>query len=376
MPADTMELRHAGLSCRLAASLAPAERDAFTAFALASPAVTHHQLPVWPEVAPALRRHRYRFLTCRRDGDPVMTAVLRFTRILPGRFLVSATRGPVVHDPDCLEDGLPALVEIARAAGAISLVVNPRWSGEAAAGVRDILVRQGFSRLPDGEQRMHSATGLIDLTPEPDEIFASFKQRGRRSIRKGEAAGVSLRRLTRADDLGPYEAFWRTFAQRKGFDTSGIPALPMQVELCDRLGGVPLALEHEGEPIGLLTSVRHGERGYFLAAATADCKPEIPKLYVLLWHTLLIMRAQGCRSYDLAGMPETEPRDAEERNRMQFKQAFNPLQVSVGARHVRILRPVQHALCADLLGWLRRWRGSARELATGLPGIRRLGHAR
>jgi peptidoglycan pentaglycine glycine transferase (the first glycine) len=373
--ADAVPVRRGDLSCRLSAALAPDERDAFAAFVAGSPAASHQQMPVWPDIVPASPLHRYRFLTCRRGGALVTTDVLRFPPVLPGRHLVNLPRGPVVHDPGLLGEGLEALAGIARKAGGISVTVNPRWSVEDMEATGAVLAHQGFQPLPARDQKMHTATGLIDLAPEPDAILAGLKQRCRRSIRTGEKSGLVLRRLTRADDLGPYATFWRDFTRRKGFDTGGIPDLPGQLALTEHLGGAVVVAEHGGECVGLLTSVRHGDRGYFLAGASSDRHPAIPKTYVTLWHSLLIMREMGCRAYDLAGMPEHEPRDEDERNRMQFKQAFNPRHVRLCARHIKVLRPVEHAVCFDLLRGLRQLRGRVRHLADALPAGRRADHA-
>ena len=370
--ADALPIRHGDLSCRLAAELAADERDAFAAFVAGSPAASHQQMPVWPGIVPPSPLHRYRFLTCRRDGALVMTAVMRFTRILPGRHLVTLPRGPVVHDPRLLGEGLEAVARVARAAGGISLTVNPRWPEEETGPV---LACRGFRPLPARDQKMHTATGLIDLTPEPEAILASFKQRCRRSIRIGGKSGLILRRLAPADDPRPYEAFWRGFVRRKGFDTGGVPDLSGQMELADSLGGAVIVGEYDGECLGLLTSIRHGDRGYFLAAASSDRHPSIPKTYIILWHSLLTMREMGCRTYDLAGMPEHEPRDEGERNRMQFKQTFNPRHVRLCTRHIRVLRPVEHAMCFDLLRGLRHLRRQVRRAVDILPDGGRADHA-
>jgi hypothetical protein len=52
----------------------------------------------------------------------------------------------------------------------------------------------------------------------------------------------------------------------------------------------------------------------------------------------------GCTRFDLAGMPDGEPADQAEANRMQFKLAFSPTRVPLVRMHARAIMPITHAV--------------------------------
>ena len=56
-----------------------------------------------------------------------------------------------------------------------------------------------------------------------------------------------------------------------------------------------------------------------------------------------VMKAQGCREFDLAGVPFEDDEDAGKQKRQFFKAAFNPRVAHLVPIHAAVLRPLSHA---------------------------------
>jgi lipid II:glycine glycyltransferase (peptidoglycan interpeptide bridge formation enzyme) len=317
----------------------------FRTFVGASPCHTYYQSELWPTWAPTSSLQRFRYLTVRRDGKLLAAAVVRLTKLAPSRFLATMMRGPIVKDVSLLDRVLPAMSRALANAGACSLLLNPHFAGDDAVAACSVLARHGFSPTPAGQQPVHTATGLIDLEPSEDEIFAGFKSRGRRQIRQALKRGVTVREAADEADAARLQPVFEAFAaNRADYDVGGLPAMIAQWQMVQALGGVFLLAELGGELIGGHVAIRHHDTAFWLTLATSDDHPEVPRSYPLLWEAMRCAKAQGCRSYDMAGLPDGETEDAGARNREQFKMAFNPRLERLVPTHVKSLKPVSHAI--------------------------------
>jgi lipid II:glycine glycyltransferase (peptidoglycan interpeptide bridge formation enzyme) len=312
---------------------------AFEAFVRASPFAAWQQSLAWAESAPRGGRRGYLHFLC-RDGEALIgTAVVRATRLAPGAALATVQRGPVVSDAARLETVCTALQDALRASGFATLVAAPRIAGEDRAEAGAALRRCGFSPLRAQEQALHTATGRILLAGGETEILAGFKQRGRRSIRQSQAAGLTVRDASQAD-LGAAQALVDAFHARKaGYDASGQPSVAVQARLIAREGGALLVAEEEGRIVGWHSFVRQGRDAIWLALAT-DNDPKAARSYLLIWEAVRRARALGLAGYDLAGLAA----DGEATGREQFKQAFAPVREELLPAHVCALRPLRHAV--------------------------------
>jgi lipid II:glycine glycyltransferase (peptidoglycan interpeptide bridge formation enzyme) len=334
-----------GLVCNLAERLDADGRAEFDHFVGASPCHTYYQSALWPTWSPTSSLQRFRYLTARHNGALAAAGVVRFTSLAPWRFLASMMRGPVVHDVEMLDLLLPLITKAVTRAGACSLLINPLFAGDDALQVSAILARHGFSPTPPDQQPVHTTTGLIDLEPSEDEIFASFKSRGRRQIRQAQKHGVIVREAVGEADVARLQAVFDAFAaKRADYDVGGLPGMTTQWRMVQELGGVFLLAELQGQVIGGHVVIRHHDTAFWLTLATSDDYPEVPRSYPLLWEAMRRAKAMGCKSYDMAGLPDGEPENAGAKNRQQFKMAFNPRLERLVPVYVKSLRPVSHAI--------------------------------
>jgi lipid II:glycine glycyltransferase (peptidoglycan interpeptide bridge formation enzyme) len=329
------------------------EASAFDAFVRASPFAAYQQTRAFADCAPRKARHAYLTFICEAEGEIVGTAVVRLTRLAPGAALATIQRGPVVADPALLGPVVEALKDALRRSGCCTLVLGPRFAGEARDEAAEALAGIGFRALPKASQALHTVTGKIALDAPAEAILAGFKQRGRRAIRRVAESGVSVRDAT-PDDLQACRDLIETFhARRPGYDSSGQLGVDAQARLIEAEGGGMLVAEAEGRIVGWHSFVRQGRDAIWLAMATDD-DPKAPRSYLLLWEAVRRARALGLSAFDLAGLS-----GGDASGRDQFKQAFAPVREELLPAHVAPLRPIRHALFfgARQLYRARRGRG-------------------
>lgn len=329
----------------LASSLGEEDRAAFAELVGSSPFAAYQQSLAWARNAQRSRRHAFLFFLCREGGEAIGAGVVRLSDLGPAARLATLQRGPVVRDLAKLGTVVTALKAALRARGVSSLVLGPRAAGEEAGRAAALLAGLGFRPLPPQSQPLHVATGKIRLDRPEQAVWAGFKQRGRRQVNKAAKLGLTVREAAGRADLEAYQRVANAFFESKpGYETAGLPDVLQQSAIVAGNGGAILVAEHEGEVIGGHAFVIQGREAIWLSMASSSDRPEIPRAYALLWEGIRAARRLGCESYDLAGLAEGEPLDAEEASRDQFKLAFAPERVSLLPAHVAALRPVRHAL--------------------------------
>ena len=321
-----------------------ADAEAFDAFMCAAPFGAYQQTRAWAAVAPRHARRGWYFFICRVDGAIVGAGVVRATRLAMGAWLATLQRGPVVHDPAMLPAVLDALTGMLRRAGCCSVQLAPRVRGRPLPIMAEALRVAGFVPLDQHKQSLHHATGIVWLDKPEAEILAGFKQRARRAIRAAEKAGISVRAVSDDRDMECFQQLLDRFAdERQDYDMSGQADAQGQAQLVATCGGAMLLAERDGVAIGAHAFVRQGDEAIWLSLVTLDRDGASPG-YPLLWHAMRVAAALGCVGYDLAGLPDGEPRDAGEAGRLQFKNAFAPHRRIMPPMQMLILQPVQHAL--------------------------------
>ncbi len=332
------------------------EAAAFDAFMRAAPFGAYQQTRAWAAAAPRHARRGWRFFICRAGDEIIGAAVVRATRLAMGAWLATVQRGPVVHDPAMLPAVLTALRDALKRAGCCSVQLAPRVRGRQLPLIAEAMRAAGFVPMPAQQQSLHHATGIVWLDKPMADILAGFKQRGRRAIRAADKAGITVRAVAGEDDLDRYQQLLDRFAtERRDYNMAGQPDARGQALLVESCGGAMLLAERDGVPVGAHAFVRQGDEAIWLSLVTLDRDGASPG-YPLLWHAMRAAAAMGCVGYDLAGLPDGEPRDAGEAGRVQFKTAFAPHRRIMPPMQMLVLQPIQHTLLFGARGAYRRLR--------------------
>ena len=331
--------------------------EVLASFVRSCPFWSYQQTPAWLDAVPDHPRHRYLAVACRRDGVLIGSAIVRRSPLLANRWLATTQRGPLVRDPQDLTEVIAAIGHTLRAAGATTWQLAPRVRGRDLPSKAEALRMAGATPLPDSQQSLHTATGIVWLDKPEAEILAGFGQSGRRKLKAGTKAGVTVRPVDGAQDIALFQSALDIFdANRPDYLMSAIPDAAAQARLIAAIGGGMLLAERDGALLGACSFVHQGGEAIWLTLASTDAEPSIPSNYLLLWEAMRLAREQGCAGYDLAGMPADTPSDKAEANRMQFKNAFKPHKRVMLPMHCIALRPAAHAL----LNSMRQFARSAR----------------
>ena len=347
--------RYPGIVCRVQDSLTPEEAERFDGFTSAPPHASYMQATSWVELVPVTRLQRFVFLTCEEDGRLTVAGLARLTRLFPGRYLARFQRGPVFHEIEPFKRALPHILRALRDAGVCTLLMNPRWEEDGALEVEGVLASAGMRKLPSADQYAHSTTGLVDMDKPEEEILAGFQDRCRRDIKRAVKKGLVIRPAASEKEADTIRDRRRELATLRNIDELGQPDLVDQWRSFQgREDGVLLLAEAEGQIIGGLAVVREGDRAIIRGGGALPLLPKLPRTHNLIWESMRMLRADGCRTYDLAGMPDDDEVPEDEKRRQMFKLAFNPRIVKLVPIHCAALRPLEHAVLFRARQWYRR----------------------
>jgi peptidoglycan pentaglycine glycine transferase (the first glycine) len=275
-------------------------------------------------------------------------------------------KGPLVdyRDPSSLRTLLDAVQPLARKERALCLKIEPDLEDDPDMARR--LQALGFRASPQAIQPRR--TILVDLAPDPEEILGRMKQKTRYNIRLAARKGVSVRAGTEAD-LAPFYELMETTARRDGFGIHTRAYYGVAHRLFVEAGqGQLLLAEYEGSllaglvVLGLCQSGRCTTACYMYGASSDEHRNLMPT-YLLQWESMLWAKEQGCRTYDLWGVPDEDEavleRDFTQRSDglwgvYRFKRGFGGRLVrTVGAWDL-IYAPLRYRLYSAAATWLSR----------------------
>jgi lipid II:glycine glycyltransferase (peptidoglycan interpeptide bridge formation enzyme) len=284
-------------------------------------------------------------------------------RSLPGGLgsIAYVPRGPAIDfgDPVALGTLLEAIRPLARQQHAICLKIEPDLEDKATR----IEQLQDLGFRPSPQVIQPQRTIRVDLDAEPEELLKRMKQKTRYNIRLAGRKGVTIR----AGDESDLPAFYRLMevtAERDGF---GIHT-QAYYEAAHRLfvpsdHGRLLLAEYEGQLLAGLVVFAFGATAcYMYGASSSEHRNRMPT-YLLQWEAMLWAKEQGCRTFDLWGVPDEDEDtlEAEFTKRgdglwgvYRFKRGFGGRLVrTVGAWDL-VYAPLRYRLYTLAVGWLER----------------------
>ena len=197
-------------------------------------------------------------------------------------------RGPVPASPDAIG----ALIDWARAAKVARIIVEP----EAGRDFGAVMSERAFKPAAP-LQPQH--TRILKLAP-PDQMLATFKHGRRYNIRAGERRGVLVEEGKDAAELE------RQSAAVERRESISLPARSYYQLLLDELPWCRTYVGRHPETREALSAVlvaRHAGRAYHLFAGRSGAHPELMANDLAWWAAIKAAAEDGCRDYDLWGVP-------------------------------------------------------------------------
>jgi len=334
------------LNCNFVFELSTEMRERFDDFINQQVSGTFMQSPEWTKLVPLSKIQRYGYIWCEDGEELLMVGIVRLTQLFFNRYIGVFQRGPVFKGIKNIEVIMPKIKKYLKDIGVFTVIMNPYWKEDSADQVSVILKKSGFKELPRNERTLNSTTAIVDLVPNKEEIFAGFKTRCRRNIRKAERHGVIIRVADNERDANMFQDIHDSMAKEKGMDISGFPNIVKLWQTIQKNNnGLFLVAELDNKIIGGIISIREGKRAYLQVIASSSQLPKIPQTSILYWECMQMMKDSGCEEFDMVGFPDGGIENAiskQEKNRAYYKLEFNPNVVRLVPSHAARLLPLSH----------------------------------
>ena len=208
-------------------------------------------------------------------------------------------KGPVGIDWENLWSEVDA---VCRQRKAVFLKVEPdHWQDESNTswGSQPPL---GFCLSPHEIQPPR--TLVIDLQASEDQILGQMKQKTRYNIRLARRKGIVVRQTS---DIRTFHALMEITSERETFGVHSLTYYQKAFESFEPHGHCALFIaEFEEQPLAGLMVFTRGSRAWYFYGASSNEQRHLMPTYLLQWEAMLWAKAQGCREYDLWGVPDAD----------------------------------------------------------------------
>ena len=220
--------------------------EAWDRFLQETPGASHVQSTPWGRVKETLGWQARRLVALRRDSTVAGAQILVRHVPLLGR-MGYVPSGPVVAeaDPDLQTWFAGELLRCAQSMGIKVLAVQPP---PFPSSHPEHLKAVGFR--PSQAEMALTATTILDLSPDLDDILAAMKSKTRYNIRRGQRKGITVRSGTGEADVAQFHDILVATGKRQGFKPLSLEYLSTLVDTFESLGHCRLFLaEYQGEPV-------------------------------------------------------------------------------------------------------------------------------
>ncbi len=168
------------------------------------------------------------------------------------------------------------------------------------------LTAQGLRRAPGDVQP--ASTVVVDLHRGPDDLLSGMKSKTRYNIRLAEKRGVTVREVD-GTFLPRWYELYRETAERDRIVLHSREYYQRLFDLAQEAPEVRLRLliaEHEGDLLAGIVVSQVGTFATYLYGASSNVKRNLMASYAVQWEAMRRVREDGCRTYDLFGIPPTD----------------------------------------------------------------------
>jgi peptidoglycan pentaglycine glycine transferase (the first glycine) len=219
--------------------------------------------------------------------------------VFPGINFAYIPKGPIGKEIDQLWLEIDALCQEKKC---MFMKLEPDgWEGEVPTiPGGTMLSSNAFILSPHSIQPMQ--TMVIDLTGEENQILGQMKQKTRYNINLALKKNVIIKPYT---DLSAFYDLMEITGQRDKFGIHSLAYYQKAFELFYAQDLCQLLVaEYENVPISALMVFRVGTRAWYFYGASSDLHRDKMPNYLLQWEAMRWAKSQGCRQYDLWGVPD------------------------------------------------------------------------
>ena len=249
-------------------------------------------------------------LVIRQDGQVMAAAQLRIVRLplLPAG--VAYLRwGPLFNrvgqtlNPAIVGEMLARLrEEFCQQRGLTLQVIPNTYSGDTRSHAHESARHLSCPHLEVTWPRYR--TVLVNLESAAELIRERFNPKTRRHLKRAEKNSLAVEMSDRPEAYREFLRLYEMMRQRKRFETTvDVDEFGrMQLLLAGSARMQTFIARKDGQAIGALVCSRMGDTGIYLLGATNERARDLLASYLLHWHAMLWLKAQGSLYYDLGGI--------------------------------------------------------------------------
>ena len=268
------------------------------AFVARAPGGHHVQTALWGQVKELLGWHVARIVVT--DQKRIMAGAQLLIRSMPLIGPVAyLTKGPVcaLRDIGLAELVIDEVCRVSRARHVQLLAIQPPNNGQAMVS---LLPPRGF--CPSSLELAPTASILIDLASDLDDILARMKRQTRQNIRRGEREGISVHEGTE-HDLPAFYTLHTSTSQRQKFPPYPEEYFVHMWQVFEPHGYIKLLLAKYGaETVSALLIVPFGDiviaKILGWSGSHADRRPN----EALFWGAIQWAKSHGYACFDFEGI--------------------------------------------------------------------------
>ncbi len=213
---------------------------------------------------------------------------------------LTVNRGPICDDLAVMELGLRRLVAEGRKRRIAYVEIAPEWSGAFAESANALLARNGWQTLPGARSSLR-----LDLSPDSEHLFASFRKGTRYEIRRAEREGIKVTIAREETDCRDFVRLYAAMLSQKKISGEDSDFLSRHLRwlVADQGRGALFLAWEDGTLRGGAAIFRSGIRCWYVWGATSK-EGKFSAGHLLQWHAIQWAKEQGCIEYDFGGFRE------------------------------------------------------------------------
>ena len=156
--------------------------------------------------------------------------------------------------------------------------------------------------LAEGKPVQPRRTLIVDLNGDETDWLARMSKKTRACFRTAERGGVTART---SNDVESFFQILSETSQREMFGVHSLAYYQKAYSVFSPQNAVNLILaEREGHLLAGLIAFAHGERAWYLYAASRDEQRQLNPTYRVQLEAMRWAAQRGCKQYDLYGVPD------------------------------------------------------------------------
>ena len=234
-------------------------------------------------------------------------------------------KGPVFQDdhPQIINSLILELKKIAKAERINGLIVQPFEPGI----ITEILINHGFRNCPI--ETSPTATVILDIRSELDEILANMSKGMRNKIRRGQTRGIQCRQGQKSD-LPVFHQLLTQTAQRRGYSIFDIRYFERMWDILSATDSMQLFIaEYQGEPVAAQFCINRGNTVIAKQIGWSGAHPKRHPNEALDWFTIQWAKQQGYEFYDLEGINRADAEAIIQSEEIDYSSLDGPTQYKV-----------------------------------------------